>query len=678
MTNPHLQQMVQDLENARRKASFPVADMTRFLRGGAEAVENLEKVRAVIEKEPLFNKLNMIFMSRQEQLAHAVRVAERLIEIAEEHGWSEEEFAIMADLNDMLNPLSLHYGAFMAVIKAQGTDQQIEKWYMAAKRHAIVGCYAQTELAHGSNVAGLNTTATLDTKTDEFVIHSPDLTAAKWWIGGLGTTATHAVVQAQLIISGKSYGPHLFIVPVRSPVDHKVIDGVQVGDIGPKAYGGFSTMDNGYAIFDHVRIPRENMLMRFSKVTKDGQYIAPVHAKLSYGSMVKLRVGIVIDAGWTLAKAAAIATRYSTVRRQFTDPADPSSELERQVITYSSVQHRLFPLLSTAYALIISSHDLNAQFNDFQKQLAQEDTHLLPEIHATSCALKSWSTRRSTDGIEECRKAMGGHGFSAFSGLSQLFADFVPSNTYEGDNYVLAQQVARFLLKQLQNVTQGKRITSVTAEYLELLKLGSPDTPVAIPSEKDLLDPDLQLKLFGTRAARLVAGLARKLQAGRAWVDLNMDCWEINLAHAEYIILRQTISAAKNLQRSSEYTAIAKPVQKIANLFCLSLLRQSSLASFLVTSTILPKDVHLVDNQFVVALAEVSDEAVGLTDAFGFSDYQLATVLGQKDGRAYEAFWTAVQSNPINSQDGREQFGILAKRILHRRDNKDYIRMAKL
>ncbi|KAI5007922.1 hypothetical protein ZWY2020_008970 [Hordeum vulgare] len=74
-----------------------------------------------------------------------------------------------------------------------------------------IGCYAQTELGHGSNVQGLETTATFDPSTDEFVMHSPTLTSSKWWPGGLGKASTHAVFYARLITEGKDYGIHGFI-----------------------------------------------------------------------------------------------------------------------------------------------------------------------------------------------------------------------------------------------------------------------------------------------------------------------------------------------------------------------------------------------------------------------------------------------------------------------------------
>jgi acyl-CoA oxidase len=56
----------------------------------------------------------------------------------------------------------------------------------------VIGCFAMTELGHGSNVPGVETTAHFDKASDEFVIHTPRLTATKWWIGGAAESATHA------------------------------------------------------------------------------------------------------------------------------------------------------------------------------------------------------------------------------------------------------------------------------------------------------------------------------------------------------------------------------------------------------------------------------------------------------------------------------------------------------
>ncbi|ORZ25089.1 acyl-CoA dehydrogenase/oxidase, partial [Absidia repens] len=476
----------------------------------------------------------------------------------------------------LLSPLGLHYSAFIPVLQSQGTDEQIAKWVKPAQQLAIMGCYAQTELGHGSNVQGLRTLATLDTNTDEFIIHSPDLTAAKWWVGGLGIAATHCVLQAQLIIDGKSYGPHIFIVPVRSPVDRKSVKGVTVGDIGPKALGGFQTVDNGFALFDHVRIPRENMLMRFAQVTRDGQYIRPVHDKLSYGSMVKLRVGMVADASVKIGKAVTIAIRYTTVRRQFHDTAkkdgSKKDSLEQQVIHYSSVKHRLFPLVAMTYALVFAGQSVGADFEKMTAQLLNQDASMLPDMHISTCALKVWSTRRATEGQEECRKALGGHGYSHFSGVGQLFATFVPSNTYEGDNFVLCQQVGRALLKQLPVIAKGNKIkSSSNASYLNLLISDTPHAPYNFKhAYQDILDPKVQEHLFGLRAARLVQDLAQQLQSGRPWSDVNMECWNICFAHAEYNLIKQFNERVAMV--STKSSSLAEPLTQLANLTHLDLL----------------------------------------------------------------------------------------------------------
>jgi acyl-CoA oxidase len=75
-----------------------------------------------------------------------------------------------------------------------------------------MGCYAQTELGHGSDVSSLETTATFDINTDEFIIQTPNIKAAKFWPGDLGNFSTHAIVFAKLLIDGNSYGVLPFIV----------------------------------------------------------------------------------------------------------------------------------------------------------------------------------------------------------------------------------------------------------------------------------------------------------------------------------------------------------------------------------------------------------------------------------------------------------------------------------
>ncbi|KAH8114984.1 acyl-CoA dehydrogenase/oxidase, partial [Phellopilus nigrolimitatus] len=119
--------------------------------------------------------------------------------------------------------------AFEPVVFSQGSPEFVDKFGQLIARRGIIGCYLQTELGHGTNVAQLETTATYLVNTGEFEIHSPTPTSTKWWIGALGKTATHGVVQARLILpGGEDVGPHLFFVQLRSLDDHSVLPGIQI------------------------------------------------------------------------------------------------------------------------------------------------------------------------------------------------------------------------------------------------------------------------------------------------------------------------------------------------------------------------------------------------------------------------------------------------------------------
>ena len=166
----------------------------------------------------------------------------------------------------------------------------------------------------GTFIQGLETTATYDARREEFVLNTPTLTSYKWWSGCLGIVATHAILAARLVTKGEDKGIHYFIAQLRRMDNHQPLPGVTVGDIGPKF--GFELKDNGFLKLDHVRIPRENMLMKLAQVEPDGTYSRRLSSKLAYGSMVLVRTGLVRFSYANLAKGVTIAIRYSAVRRQ--------------------------------------------------------------------------------------------------------------------------------------------------------------------------------------------------------------------------------------------------------------------------------------------------------------------------------------------------------------------------
>jgi len=176
----------------------------------------------------------------------------------------------------------------------------------------IHGGYAQTELGHGSNVQGIETTATFDQKSDSFIVHTPHVRAYKFWPGDLGYFATHVILMARLIVGENDLGPHAFIVKIRDCQTHKPLPGIDVGDIGLKF--GFNQKDNGYLGFTNYKIPWENMLMKYSSLSKEGKYQIEGDPQMLYVVLLEGRISILKYSGYNLSKALTIAIWYAVVR----------------------------------------------------------------------------------------------------------------------------------------------------------------------------------------------------------------------------------------------------------------------------------------------------------------------------------------------------------------------------
>lgn len=192
-----------------------------------------------------------------------------------------------------------------------------------------IGCYAQTELGHGSDVSGLETIAVYDKKTDEFILSTPTISSTKWWPGDMGRYATHALVFAQLIIEDddgekNNYGVNPFIVQIRDRDTHRHMPGVKTGEMGPKL--GFNSKDNGWMTLDNVRIPRANMPCRFVKVDRDGSFSIEGDLRILFSTMLKTRFGIISIGNKILVPLLTIALRYSVVRRQFKNTSGKKEE----------------------------------------------------------------------------------------------------------------------------------------------------------------------------------------------------------------------------------------------------------------------------------------------------------------------------------------------------------------
>ncbi|MED6113619.1 acyl-coenzyme A oxidase [Stylosanthes scabra] len=647
---------VDHLAPERSKAQFDVDDMKIVWAGSPHAFEVADRMSRLVASDPAFKKDHRPMLGRKELFKNTMRKAayawKRIIELR----LTEEEASMLRSFVDEPAFTDLHWGMFIPAIKGQGTEEQQQQWLPLAQRMQIIGCYAQTELGHGSNVQGLETTATFDPNTDEFVIHSPTLTSSKWWPGGLGKIATHGAVYARLITDGQDYGVHGFIVQLRSLDDHLPLPGITIGDIGTKfGNGAYNTMDNGVLQFDHVRIPRNQMLMRVSQVTREGKYVqSTVPRQLVYGTMVYVRQTIVSDASIALSRAVCIATRYSCVRRQF---GGKKGGLETQVLDYKTQQARLFPLLASAYAFRFVGEWLKWLYMDVMKRLQAGDFSTLPEAHACTAGLKSLTTSVTADGIEECRKLCGGHGYLCSSGLPELFAVYVPTCTYEGDNVVLMLQVARHLMKTIAKLGSGKRPVGTTAYMgrVELLMQYQSNVEKA----EDWLKPNFVLEAFEARAARKSVNCAKNLakfsNPEEGFLELSAELVEAAVAHCQLIVVSKFI---EKLQQDIPGKGVKKQLEILCIVYALNLLNKY-LGDFLSTGCINAKQASLASEQLRSLYSQLRPNAVALVDAFNYTDHYLGSVLGRYDGNVYPKLYEQAWKDPLNDSvvpDGFQEY----------------------
>jgi acyl-CoA oxidase len=417
----------------------------------------------------------------------------------------------------LLVKAGVQWGLFGGALQSLGTARHHDRYLRDTMDGTLLGCFAMTESGHGSDVQHLRTTATYDPETAEFVIHTPEPAARKDYIGGAARDARMAAVFAQLITGGESHGVHCFLVPIRSE-SGEALPGVTITDCGRKA--GLNGVDNGRLVFDSVRVPREALLNRYADVAEDGTYSSPIKSETRrfftmLGTLVRGRISVAGGAGTATQKALTLAIRYGATRRQFSDPATGE---EVVVLDYLAHQRKLLPALAATYALHFAQEDLVSRMHElqrFDRVPGPADEQLQQELETRAAGVKAVGTWHATATIQVCREACGGAGYLSENQLPQLKADTDVFTTFEGDNTVLLQLVAKTLLseyaKRLGHLGLAGKARFGAALVTEVLAERSGARSVL--TRGDVRDPEHQRRLFVEREEHLLGGLARRMRA---------------------------------------------------------------------------------------------------------------------------------------------------------------------
>jgi acyl-CoA oxidase len=521
----------------------------------------------------------------------------------------------------MLVKFGVQFGLFGGSILQLGTRRHHEQYLTAVGRLELPGCFAMSETAHGSNVADLATVARYDTVAEEFEIHTPAPLDRKDWIGNAARHGRLATVFAQLEIAGERYGVHAFLVPIRGE-DGEPVAGVGIEDCGLKE--GLNGVDNGRLTFDRVRIPRRNLLDRFATVAADGTYDSPIASPdrrffTMLGTLVGGRISVAGAALSAARSGLAVAVRYAERRRQF----GPAGRPEVRLMDYRTHQRRLLPRLAAAYAIGFAQQYLVDRF------LARTDEDVR-EVEGLAAGLKAYSSWQTVATLQVCREACGAQGYLRVNRIAELMDDTDVYTTFEGDNTVLLQLVAKGLLTRYRHQFTDLRLGGLVRYLASRAGQALAEINPVFPRRTDedhLRNPEFHLHALRYREERLLTTAARRLKER---IDQGLDSFEalnqcqdhllsLSLAYVERVILERFQATLGELEDES-----LRPVLgRLYDLWALWRIEHDR-GWFLENGYLEGGKAKAIRALINTLLAQVRPDAPGLVEAFAIPDNCLA------------------------------------------------------
>ena len=612
-----------------------------------------EEVRAQIDASPLLRPAHGLAVEE-----HRARVTEQARMVSQtrsarlffprEYGGEADiggaltafETIALVDLS-LLVKIGVQYGLFGGVIRRLGTRRHHERYLRAAMTMELPGCFAMTETGHGSDVQSIRTTATYDPPRQEFVINTPDDEARKDYIGNVARDGRLAAVFAQLITAGERRGVHVLLVPIRDERG-RPCPNVRIEDCGHK--GGLNGVDNGRLWFNQVRVPREALLDRFGSVASDGTYTSPIANETRrfftmLGTLVSGRVSVA-GAGLSAAKLAlTIAIRYGSTRRQF---RAPGRDEEVILLDYLQHQRRLLPALATTYALHFAQQALVVSLHDAGDGDSPDDEEQR-RLETQAAGLKAISTWHSTQTIQTCREACGGAGYLSINRLTELRADTDIFTTFEGDNTVLLQLVAKGLLTNFRDEF-GSMDTVAMVRYVADQVVGAvlertaarslaqwiADAMPRSEEGTNLLDRDYHAYLLAWREKHVLEAAARRLRKlmandGDAFTAFNAVQDHLLLAaraHVERVVLEHFTAAIDRCEDSG----VKSLLNTVCDLYVMASLERDR-DWFMEHGQLSAARAKAVITNVNRLCGELRPHAQSLVDAFGIPDVLLPELL---------------------------------------------------
>jgi acyl-CoA oxidase len=610
--------------------TFEIAKLTQILDGKQSAI--IQKVKAIISRPEFAYETSTDTAIYREKVYEWCKILadENLGNMAypKKYGGGEniaDYFAIMETLSyhdlSLVIKFGVQFGLWGMSIHSLGTEKHYQKYLKDIGTLKLPGCFAMSETNHGSNVKGLETTATYNHKDKTFSIHTPHEKAQKEYIGNAAVHGQMATVFAKLIIDEVDYGVNAFVVPLRDE-NNTILKGITIKDCGLKM--GLNGVDNGIIRFDNVIIPKDNMLDRFASVNDQGKFESPIPSDnrrffTMLGTLVGGRIGIPRSALAAAKSGLTIAIKYSDKRKQF----GPEGGEEVSILNYRMHQRRLFPLLAKTYAIHFALQYVTTRFI--------ERTELeMPEIEALAAGMKAYTTWNTTATLQECREACGGKGYLSENRIGALKNDTEIYTTFEGDNTVLMQLVAKNRLAEFRK-TYGKMdaMGIISYVYENTKTVIAEKNPIVTrkTDEAHLLDSAFHLSAFEYREKTILASAAKRLkkliigglEPYDAFNVVQHQMIDVAQAYLDRIVLEQFVKALESFEDPQSKVIVAK----LSQLYALSQIEKNK-GWYLEDGYLEPVKTKAIRKMVNQLCWELRPEAVSLVNAFAIPDSCLA------------------------------------------------------